>query len=195
MNLENIFINVLASDQLNIRNDILEEFCYDLVKTDAGRKVSNEGGYQSNIFDMSTNPVCIDTGLHRQIVERVNAFHDYMGFKKSLKKIVDQCWVNINPPGTYNNIHTHNGGVITGVYYVKVPEGSGDLQMITPNPAFDFVMKDQYIETPNLFNASNVMIRPKEGYLYLFPCWIAHQVKMNLSTGSRISIAFDVALA
>lgn len=192
MKIENVFVNVLAYDQLNVDNKVVEHFCYDLLKKDEGRKVSNEGGYQSNIFDISKTPEL--SNLYNEIKTRVDAFHDYMGFKKSLKKIVDQCWVNVNPPGTYNSMHTHNGGVMTGIYYVKVPENSGDLQAINPNPAFDFVMKDAYIETPNQFNSSNIIIPPVEGRLYLFPCWLAHQVKVNKSQENRVSIAFDVEL-
>lgn len=192
MNVENIFVNVLAHDQLDVDNNKIEKFCYDLTTSDPGRRVSNEGGYQSNIFDMSSTPELKE--LHSQIQLRVDTFHDYMGFKSSLKKVVDQCWVNINPPGTYNSMHTHNGGVMTGIYYVKVPENSGELQMITPNPAFDFIMKDSYIESSNQFNASNIIVKPQEGKLYLFPCWVAHQVKMNVSDQNRISIAFDIEL-
>lgn len=192
MNVENLFVSVLAHDKLEVDNDALAEFCFNLTNKDTGRKVSNEGGYQSNIFDMSKTPELFN--LHKQITEKVNSLHDFMGFKKSLRKTVDQCWVNINPPGTYNSMHTHQGGVFTGVYYVKVPENSGELQIVSPIPPFDFVMKDEYIETPNQFNSSNVIIQPKEGYLYLFPCWLAHQVKMNLSDQPRISIAFDVEL-
>lgn len=192
MNIENIFVNVLANDKLDVDNEVLEQYCFGLPNIDPGRKVSNEGGYQSNIFDMRSVPEM--RKLHEEIQLRANAFHDYMGFKKSLKKVIDQCWVNINPPGTYNSMHTHNGGVITGIYYVKVPENSGELQMITPNPAFDFVMKDEYVEIPNQFNASNIIINPVAGRLYMFPCWIAHQVKINLSAKPRISIAFDIAL-
>lgn len=192
MKIENLFVNVLAYDKLDVNLDRVLKFCEELPQTDPGRKVSNEGGYQSNIFDMTKTNALVE--LHTKIMERVHGFHNYMGFKPSVRKIVDQCWVNINPPGTYNSMHTHQGGVFTGIYYVKVPEGSGNLQMVSPIPPFDFVVKDHQIETPNHFNCSNVMITPVEDHLYLFPCWIPHQVKMNLSTDTRISIAFDIEL-
>ena len=193
MNIDNIFVNILAHDELNVDNTNILDFCEKLPNNDSGRQVSNEGGYQSNIFDMSTTESLLE--LHKKITEQVNWLHDYMGFKTSLKKTVDQCWVNINPPGTHNSMHTHNGGVFTGIYYVKVPEHSGNLQMITPIAPFDFVMKGEYIDVPNQFNNSNILAQPKEKHLYIFPCWIAHQVQTNLSNETRISIAFDIAIS
>ena len=190
MNIDNIFVNILAHDELNVNNAEIEKFCFELAEKDPGRKVSNEGGYQSNIFDMGK--VDVLKNLHREISVRVNDLHNFMGFKLSLIKNVDQCWVNINPPGTYNSMHTHNGGIFTGIYYVKVPENSGNLQMINPIAPFDFVMNQEFIDVHNQFNNSTVIVRPRERHLYVFPCWIPHQVQMNLSNEPRISIAFDI---
>ena len=192
MNIDNIFVNVLAHAKLNVDNNEILKYCNSIQDNDPGRKISNEGGYQSNFFDMSTvKPLAT---LHKQITENVTSLHDYMGFNQSLKKVVDLAWVNINPPRTYNATHTHSGGIFTAIYYVKVPENSGNLQLDNPISPFNFVISSDQIDIPNQFNNSTTIVQPKEQHLYVFPCWIAHSVHMNLSDETRISIAFDVAI-
>ena len=70
MNIDNIFVNILAHDKLNVDNTNILDFCEKLPNNDSGRQVSNEGGYQSNIFDMSTTESLLE--LHKKITEQVN---------------------------------------------------------------------------------------------------------------------------
>ena len=99
-------------------------------------------------------------------------------------------WININPPGTSNERHTHPGSDLSVVMYVKVPENSGDIEMT--NPA--------YIESFNLLSAArpeanlspSVSITPVEGRVLIFPSNILHRVLENKSDNDRISIAWNV---
>jgi hypothetical protein len=67
---------------------------------------------------------------------------------------------------------------ISGVVYVKVPEGdSGTLQFASPYE----------------FNYSYPH-KPKEGELVLFPTYVGHSVTPNYSQEDRISLAFNAQI-
>ena len=44
----------------------------------------------------------------------------------------------------------------------------------------------------NSVNSHTWWLRPKEGTLYIFPSWIRHMVKPNMSDEERVSISFNV---
>ena len=45
---------------------------------------------------------------------------------------VSDIWANINPKGAANKPHNHDGSYFSGVYYIKVPENSGNLVFLNP---------------------------------------------------------------
>ena len=50
------------------------------------------------------------------------------------------------------------------------------------------------IGKPNILNATVNSITPDEGFLVLFPSYLDHSVKPNLSSNQRIVISFNVNL-
>lgn len=84
-------------------------------------------------------------------------------------------WLNVMNPGDTTTRHCHDDldEVLSGVYYVKVPENSGKLVVYTPEP-------DE--------------IQPQEGLLVLFSPALDHAVLRNDSDDIRLSIAFNVCL-
>ena len=45
---------------------------------------------------------------------------------------ITACWANINPQGSLNSSHSHPNNYLSGVYYVRVPEGSGTIVFEDP---------------------------------------------------------------
>jgi uncharacterized protein (TIGR02466 family) len=163
---------------------------------DEGRIMSNCGGYQSkdihdNIFD---NEHIID--LFSKVNQCVYEISRIMGIRKN-KLELSNFWININSKKDYNLPHTHFGGIISGVFYIKVPENSGDLIFINRN---DEIVKS-YLTFSNLiggidydytqFTSELWKIQPKENNLILFPSWLEHYVQSNSSDEDRISISFN----
>lgn len=85
-------------------------------------------------------------------------------------KIIHQ-WSQIHYPKESTNTHNHYPDVCGFVYYVKVPEGAGDLV---------FTFKEANWKTN---------ITPREGLLVVFPGWCDHYVSKNTGDEIRISIA------
>lgn len=83
-------------------------------------------------------------------------------------------WFNQMQPGHSTTLHTHDDGyeLISGVYYLDVPEGSGDIL---------------------LHLAEKVLsISPQAGVMLMFPPDLAHEVTRNNSRYSRLSMAFNI---
>ena len=80
--------------------------------------------------------------------------------------------------------HIH-GAEISGVFYVKVPEGdSGRLVLVDPRTRVNMSEKR--------LRSLNFPIDPKEGTFVLFPSWLEHYVEPNKSDGIRISMSFNL---
>lgn len=90
---------------------------------------------------------------------------------------MDEFWFNITRPGESTGWHDHkNRSVLSGVYYLKVPDNAGDI-------IFRKRDKDKIVE----WN-----IRSETGKLILFHSNIEHSVTINESNHDRISIAFNL---
>ena len=84
-------------------------------------------------------------------------------------------WFNINPPGSYNCFHTHGGNpmpIYSGVFYISVPEDSGNIVFVDGSTEFAY--------------------EPVDGDIIMFPPDLQHGVEPNLSDYNRMSMAFNI---
>lgn len=83
-------------------------------------------------------------------------------------------WFNQMPPGHSTTLHTHDDGyeLLSGVYYLDVPEESGDILLHLPQ--------------------QQLTISPQAGMMLMFPPDLAHEVTRNSSKHSRLSMAFNI---
>jgi len=93
--------------------------------------------------------------------------------------------------GDFNPLHIHSGD-LSGVLYLKVPEGLeeeyknedhhpavGDIEFITG--------------TPQAFSRNSVKTSPKVGDLYVFPAWLHHTAyPFRTKNQERRSISFNI---
>ena len=86
-------------------------------------------------------------------------------------------WFNAMGPGqrTLPHHHDEDDELLSAVYYVRVPENSGDLIL--------HVEEDR------------ITIRPQEGKLVMFAPALVHEVTENLSQALRLSVAINVGPA
>lgn len=83
-------------------------------------------------------------------------------------------WFNAMNAGQRTSLHHHdeNDEMLSAVYYIHVPENSGDL-----------ILHDA---------GNTVRIRPQEGKLVMFAPGVLHEVTAHLGTGLRLSVAMNV---
>lgn len=86
-----------------------------------------------------------------------------------------QCgfWFNHMRPGDVTTLHSHNDDdeLLSGVYYLKVPEDSGELVLN--------------------HDGRTMTIRPESGKLVLFSASDEHEVTRNMSQDERLSIGMN----
>jgi tetratricopeptide (TPR) repeat protein len=100
------------------------------------------------------------------------------------------AWGLIQRGGAYEDWHTHRGGWLSGVYYVRVPEGvscegdgRGCIEFGPPSALYDTM--------PELVARRRYL--PVEGTLLMAPSHYAHRTIPSGIDANRISFAFDVA--
>lgn len=167
-----------------VDNTELKKFAYDRKKSDPGRTVSNYNGYQSND---------IQAGDHAQIdklVEYLNQEVAACAKQVGLPQLqIQNIWININPPGAYNELHHHQDAVFSGVYYVEAGENQGNIQFERTDGAEYHI--PQRIEQETYYSCTRATYKCKTNALYIFPGWLKHSVQGNRSNTDRISISFN----
>lgn|ERR1700732_2620923 len=98
-----------------------------------------------------------------------------------------QSWVNLHDRGGFNFLHLHEGSLLSGSFYLKVPPGSGQFVFRDPRPG---VLHGSIKGgVPN--GHADIHLSPSVGLLVLFPCWMEHYVEPHDNDEPRITIAFN----
>jgi uncharacterized protein (TIGR02466 family) len=188
MEIKPIFYNFICSDFLSIDNSALEEYCIRQKKSNSGRIISNQGGWQSNDLDFTAPELA---PLLFEISVRLNKLHKELQLINSSVQVIDNMWANINSPGSYNLLHLHPASCFSGVYYIKGNEKSGSIRFRNPNLPIEYVLGPKYIQEYNGFNSASWKIFPEPGKLLIFPSWLLHDVSPNQDDTDRFSISFN----
>ena len=106
---------------------------------------------------------------------------------------LDALWVNILGEGGSHSGHIHPGSVISGTYYVSLPDGAGTLKMEDPRLTFMMGAPQPEDDAPELAKRF-VYLEPKEGHALFWESWLRHEVIPNRSEDPRVSISFNYAL-
>ena len=161
----------------------LLKYCLLRKAYDDGNVKSNRGGWQSsNLFpntDETINKLC------RFLQHYLNTLTE----KIEKKLAITNLWININGYGTTNNLHSHPGSYISGVFYVKAKENQGNICFQNPLKEFN-----QFIYNEPTFLEKYIHYVPETGKLLLFPSSLPHLVSSNETNIDRISIAFNTTV-
>lgn len=128
-----------------------------------------------------------------KIIERhAKTFAKNLDFDLSGGKLaLDSIWVNVLRPGGLHTAHIHPHSVISGTFYVAVPEGAGALRLEDPRLG---LMMAAPPKKPRAApeNRAFVSIVPRPGTLLLWESWLRHEVPKNRAEEDRISVSFNV---
>jgi uncharacterized protein (TIGR02466 family) len=182
-----IFKQPIAIIKLNEDLNELLKYCLSIKQEQEGRKISNLGGFQSNDINLNNSNI-------NSLIEKINLNSNT--FLKnvflSIQNIsVVNLWININEYKDYNKLHEHPNSILSGVFYVKALENSGNI-VFENDSNIRYYINDNFINGFNNYNSSMWSLPPIENTLYLFPSWLKHCVEPNLSNESRISISFNL---
>jgi uncharacterized protein (TIGR02466 family) len=186
MFLDEIFPTPIWGTDLKLDLDSIMYWAYLEKEKDEGRLVSNVGGWQSNDYkEFDRTPL---KPLVEAITKMAAVASNELGIPEPADSIVN-LWVNINPRLSYNQVHVHPECKLSGVFYVKADENAGNL-------CFTRGSNDFALGTiaPNMTRYSNAEYEytPIPNRLIIFPAWVMHHVKANLSFSDRISLSFNL---
>ena len=102
-------------------------------------------------------------------------------------------WVNILGESGSHSGHIHPGSVISGTYYVTIPEGAGQLKFEDPRLTFMMAAPQPEDDAPEAARRF-VYVTPTQGHAMFWESWLRHEVMPNRSDIPRISISFNYAV-
>jgi hypothetical protein len=110
--------------------------------------------------------------------------------------VVVCSWVSVHSKGSMHERHSHVASTISGVFYCRVPPGSGAIRFHDPRGQHK-IMESTMAPLPKYGDAADVLLGPaggvppfrgsyavpvSEGMMVLFPSWLLHQVRPHGST-------------
>lgn len=189
MKIETVFANWIAYENLSLDNKSIEEFCHRKRDEDPeGRIKSNKGGWQSDDLHIKNGEL---EELKDIVIDKIRKIAENFEYSNTHILKLYNYWININKKNNKNAKHIHPGSIISAVYYIKVPDNSGEIIFYTPLQNYDKFIFGNMIEKYNSYNSSTYTYIPKSGDLIMFPSWLYHNVSDNKSEEERISIAFN----
>ena len=199
MAFQSLFATRLYQARLSLgRNAILEKTCLGLAADDkAGRRWAREHGYGGYTSYASLNDLTrrasVLAELEREIARHIALFARDVEFDLGGRKLtLDSLWINVMAKGALHGPHIHPHAVVSGTYYVAVPERAGAIRFEDPRLAM-LMAAPAKKKKARLENRSFVSVAPKPGMLLLWESWLRHGVEPNQARGPRISISFNYA--
>ena len=183
--------NLEITDFDECKDELVKEVYQEKERDPKGRIVSNQGGWQSNSYELHE---CKSEMLQKVIKNSLSEF------KKNLLQedvgMTCEGWMNINGPGDFNLKHNHPRSHLSGVFWIKVPKKSGSIVFHSPEIFNRFQELDCYKED-FCYNSNCYMTHsfvPNQGRILIFPASLEHHVNENKSNEDRISYSFNLVL-
>ena len=192
-----LFHTPLYEIQLDVDNDSLSKKIYQLREEDKeGVKKSNmSGGWHSGFRDPTDG-----VEIYNEALQYLEDILFNLPFNPKISKLdyIDS-WSMINKKGSWNQIHNHLYSYnktridLSGVYYVKVPEGDcGNIMFRNPVSS---VHGNSFMQLRNHSSKEWEMRYPKAGLMYIFPAYLDHMVLPNNTDEDRIAISFNMTVS
>jgi uncharacterized protein (TIGR02466 family) len=116
---------------------------------------------------------------------------DYSAKVMSWPMIIGRGWYNVLSPGGHTKRHRHEYSVISGAFYVRLPENSGNICFVSPLQQYR--MCEMYLK-PNRYQQYESEMQVQQNWLYLFPSWMEHYTQPNQSNEDRITVSFNTLI-
>lgn len=130
--------------------------------------------------------------IKNKLDKHVYKFAKHLELNVNSKELeISKLWINIMPNSVIHTGHIHPLSVISGTFYVDIPEKATPALKFE-DPRFQMMMavppKKEKLKKENL-NFYNFI--PKAGQVVLFESWLRHEVCQNTTNKNRISISFN----
>jgi len=177
-------------DEITSSEDLTREFNVILEKAfDFGYRRNNVRNFQSKTvkaFEEYNLPTL--KNLFRRKVDEYAK--DVLRYRYD-ESFFTQSWFCVNEPGNYFDIHNHTNSVISGVFFMRGEDDSGNLTFHKPYANISQIEPDIIFDSNNPRTFKTVIAPFVEYNLVLFPASLQHHVGHNESKKNRVSFAFN----
>lgn len=160
----------------------------------AGRRWAKEHGYKGYTSYASLNdlprrdPVFAD--LARLLTRHAVSFARALAWE--VKPRLDSLWVNALKPGGHHSAHIHPHSILSGTFYVEVPDGAGAIRFEDPRLPMMMAAPTRHPDAPEPLRQF-VTVHPQPGQLLLWESWLRHEVLPGAGRSERLSVSFNFA--
>lgn len=179
-------------------NDELAACCRSAAEDDrAGQKWSLKNGYAgytsySSLDDLPWRYPAVKQ-LKAHLDRHAKAYAKLLEWDLGGRKLeLDNLWINVLDPGGMHGSHIHPNSVISGTYYVEIPDGASALRFEDPRLGLMMAAPPRKPKAARELLPS-IALAPKPGTLLLWESWLRHEVTLNRAETERISISFNYA--
>lgn len=147
--------------------------------------------YQTLGNAVSLNTRLLDAPTLIELRDVIEKKLDY--YLKSILKVdneiyITNSWLNKTNYKEQHFLHNHSNSILSGVYYINTEDS---LPLITFNRMQTPFLLNFIPKEFTIFNSTEWSIPVENGCLIIFPSSLYHYVKINETTNTRTSIAFN----
>jgi uncharacterized protein (TIGR02466 family) len=163
---------------------------------EAGRRWSKQHRYAGYTSYASLNDLPKRDPAFAELAKRLTAearkFGRDCGFELGHKLKLDSFWVNLLKGGGHHSAHIHPHSVISGTFYVEVPQGSGAIRFEDPRLPLMMAAPQRRKDAGDELSPF-VTVEPHSGLLLMWESWLRHEVLPGRGRRERLSISFNFA--
>ena len=197
MEIKPLFVTKLYRSALaGVDNAALLKSCLIIANDDeAGRGWSREHGYKgytsyASLDDLPQRDPEF-SALVKVLDKHAAAFARELHFDLGRRKLkLDSIWINVLEPHGVHTSHIHPHSVLSGTYYVEVPNNASALKLEDPRHPLMMTAPERRDDAPES-ERTFVYVTPKAGEVLMWESFIRHEVPMNLARKPRVSVSFN----
>jgi uncharacterized protein (TIGR02466 family) len=107
---------------------------------------------------------------------------------------ITNMWANITHPNHRHHMHIHPNCLLSGIFYVRMPEKCGPT--VFGDPRLHARMIEPTFTELNIHNSSTFIAAPEKGRMLMWPSYLSHGVEIGRAGAGeeRIVIAFNIMI-
>lgn len=127
------------------------------------------------------------------VLEKGKEFLNMQGYDPNRVNWRPYMFANSFLKGSNHPKHLHSQCTLSGIFYLKIPEGSSNITFYPNQPFKDFFDYMYAIKDPtNWYSLQSTTYVPQPGMLLIWPAWLYHEVVPNNSEEPRTSVVFNL---
>jgi len=173
--------------QLRFNNPIYLQRALEIQKT-----TRNGDTWLSNTYNTLGSYDTSNDSYYKQIVDitidTVKTVAENYGVYTDDVQCTDS-WLNVSDKNSFQEYHLHSNNHFSAVYYINVPENSGNIVFRSAETQTDMFPLPATKET--LANGKSFIVEPRAGDLLIFRSNVLHMVTINESDDPRVTMAMN----